>query len=81
MATSGKKRTTVATGKRPVSGQGVWELRLYIAGHSARATDAISNLKRICDEHLAGQYRLEVIDLLENPPLARGDQILACRRR
>ncbi len=54
-----------------------WELRLYIAGHTPRATAAFTNLKKICEEHLAGEYTIEVIDLLENPTLARGDQILA----
>ncbi len=54
-----------------------WELRLYVAGQTPKALDAFANLKRICEEHLAGKYRIEVIDLLENPTLARGDQILA----
>lgn len=52
-------------------------LRLYIAGHTAKSALALANLRRICEEHLAGRYQLEVIDLLENPALARGDQILA----
>ncbi len=54
-----------------------WELRLYVAGQTAKSLTAFSNLKAICEEHLKGQYRIEVIDLLENPKLARGDQILA----
>lgn len=54
-----------------------WELRLYVAGHTARSVAALANLERICEEHLAGIYRIEVIDVLENPQLARGDQILA----
>ena len=54
-----------------------FELRLYIAGQSARSLAALSNLQRICDKHLEGRYRLEVIDLLERPQLARGDQIFA----
>jgi circadian clock protein KaiB len=54
-----------------------WELRLYVAGQTPRSLAAFSNLKKICEEHLAGQYRIEVIDLLQNPTLARGDQILA----
>lgn len=53
------------------------ELRLYVAGETPRSLAAINNLKRICDEHLAGRYSVEVIDLLENPQLARNDQILA----
>lgn len=54
-----------------------FELRLYIAGQTARSLAALANLQRICDEHLEGRYRLEVIDLLERPQLARGDQIFA----
>jgi circadian clock protein KaiB len=54
-----------------------WELRLYVAGQSRRSLTAIANLKRICDEHLQRQYHIEVIDLLQNPQLAAGDQILA----
>lgn len=55
----------------------VWELRLYVAGQTPKSLTAFSNLKKICEEHLAGQYQIEVIDLLKNPTLARGDQILA----
>ena len=55
----------------------IWTLRLYVAGQTPNALTAFSNLKRICEEHLAGKYEIEVIDLLENPTLARGDQILA----
>ena len=54
-----------------------YDLRLYIAGQTARSVAALANLQRICDEHLEGRYRLEVIDLLERPQLARGDQIFA----
>ncbi len=54
-----------------------WELRLYVAGQTPKSLAAFANLKRICEEHLLGQYRIEVIDLLENPHLAREDQILA----
>jgi circadian clock protein KaiB len=54
-----------------------WELRLYIAGETAKSMAAFANLQRICEEHLKGRYRIEVIDLLRNPQLARGDQILA----
>jgi circadian clock protein KaiB len=52
-------------------------LRLYIAGNTARCAAAIANLRRICEEHLEDAYRLEVIDLLKNPRLARGDQVFA----
>lgn len=54
-----------------------WELRLYVAGQTPKSLEAFANLKRICEQHLAGKYRIEVVDLLENPTLARGDQILA----
>ena len=54
-----------------------WTLRLYVAGQTPKSIAAFANLKRICEEHLAGRYQIEVIDLLENPQLARGDQILA----
>lgn len=55
----------------------IWELRLYVAGQTPKSIAAFANLKKICEEHLAGKYRIEVIDLLENPQLAKGDQILA----
>jgi len=54
-----------------------WELKLYVAGQTAKSLTAFENLKKICEEHLAGQYSIEVIDLLEQPQLARGDQIFA----
>jgi circadian clock protein KaiB len=54
-----------------------WQLRLYVAGQTPKSLAAFANLKRICEEHLAGQYTIEVIDLLVNPQLAKGDQILA----
>jgi circadian clock protein KaiB len=54
-----------------------YELRLYIAGQTSRSVAALANLRRICEENLAGRYRIEVIDLLQNPRLAQGDQILA----
>lgn len=57
--------------------QEVWELRLYVAGQTAKSKAAIDNLQKICEEHLPGRYKVEVIDLLENPKLAKGDQIVA----
>jgi circadian clock protein KaiB len=54
-----------------------WELRLYVAGQTPKSMAAFSNLKKLCEERLRGQYHIEVIDLLENPALAKGDQILA----
>jgi circadian clock protein KaiB len=55
----------------------VLELRLYIAGQTRKSIAALANLRRICEEHLAGRYRVEVIDLMANPELARNDQIVA----
>ena len=54
-----------------------WQLRLYVAGQTPRSVTALANLQRICDTHLAGRYEIEVIDLVQNPKLAAGDQILA----
>lgn len=54
-----------------------WELRLYIAGKTPKSVSALANLQRLCDEHLAGKYRIEVVDLLTHPQLAAGDQIIA----
>jgi circadian clock protein KaiB len=55
----------------------IFDLRLYVAGQTPKALRAFANLRKICEEHLAGRYRIEVIDLLEDPQLGRGDQILA----
>jgi circadian clock protein KaiB len=55
----------------------VWELRLYVAGQTPRSIDAFANLKKICEEHLAGRYNIEIVDLVKHPQLAAGDQILA----
>ena len=57
--------------------QKVWKLRLYVAGETAKSTRAFANLEVLCEQHLKGRYRIEVIDLLENPQMARGDQIVA----
>jgi circadian clock protein KaiB len=54
-----------------------WQLRLYVAGQTPKSTAAFENLKQVCETHLAGRYTIEVIDLLVNPRLAAGDQILA----
>jgi circadian clock protein KaiB len=56
---------------------GKWELRLYIAGNTPKSATALRNLKKYCEQHLKGVYNIEVIDLLKNPQLAEGDQILA----
>ena len=68
-----RKRSSVANG-RPAK---VWQLRLYVAGQTPKSLAAFSNLKRICENHLRGRYRIEVIDLVEQPQLSRGDQIVA----
>ena len=61
----------------PLSGGPIYLLRLYVAGQTPKSVLAFTNLKQICEEHLLGRYEIEIIDLLENPQLARGDQILA----
>jgi circadian clock protein KaiB len=69
---------TAKTKKKPEETDGeFWNLRLYVAGQSAKCLAAVRNLNRFCEQHLAGRYRIEVIDLLENPRLARDHQILA----
>ncbi|BAT53829.1 hypothetical protein NOS3756_27920 [Nostoc sp. NIES-3756] len=55
----------------------VWELQLYVAGQTPKSLKAFANLKKICEQYLDGKYRIEVIDLIQNPQLAKGDQILA----
>ncbi len=59
------------------SGEDFYQLRLYVAGQTARSQAVLRNLKAICERHLQGKYRIEVVDLLVNPQLARGDQIFA----
>lgn len=61
----------------PLDDTQTYRLRLYVAGQTPKSLAAFNNLKKICEEHLAGKYVIEVVDLLENPTLARGDQILA----
>ena len=55
----------------------VWHLRLYVAGLSPKSLDAFANLKKICEEHLTGHYEIEIVDLVDNPALARSDDVLA----
>lgn len=55
----------------------LWELRLYVAGHTEKSVHALENLKLLCESYLKGEYSIEVIDLLKNPQLAKGDQIIA----
>ena len=70
-------KTKTRKARTPVQQEAIWDLRLYVAGQTARAVTAFANLKKLCEEHLKNKYRIEVIDLLRNPQLARGDQILA----
>ena len=82
------KKSAKAKGSEPLSLQEigeqenpgedeVWQLRLYIAGQTPRSVAAFANLKKICEDHLAGRYNIEVVDLVKHPQLAAGDQILA----
>ena len=61
----------------PVKAKKAWELRLYVAGKTTKSVTALHNLQKYCEEHLKGQYVIEVVDLLEKPQLAEGDQIFA----
>jgi circadian clock protein KaiB len=71
------KKGAKGNGKPAMPKDTVMQLRLYVAGQTPRSLAALANLKRICTEHLEGEYELEVIDLAKNPQLAQGDQILA----
>lgn len=66
-----------AKGKTTREAKVHWTLRLYVAGQTPRSLMAFANLKRLCEEHLAGHHRIEVIDLLQKPELAQGDQVVA----
>ena len=73
-----KKTKALARPRKPVLPKPeVWNLRLYVAGQTPKSIRAFANLKVLCEEHLKGRYRIEVIDLMEHPQLARGDQIVA----
>jgi circadian clock protein KaiB len=69
--------TLQARDLRVVETEEMWHLRLYIAGQSPKSLHAFANLKRLCEEHLAGRYEIEVVDLVEHPARARSDDILA----
>jgi circadian clock protein KaiB len=71
------KKKTKSNGKAAANHESPMKLRLYVAGQTPKSLAAMSNLKRICADHLSGKYELEVIDLIKNPQLAQGDQILA----
>jgi len=74
MKTRTEKRPKSGSRRRPAK---LWQLRLYVAGHTPKSMTAFSNLKKICENHLKGRYSIEVFDLLEQPQLSKGDQILA----
>jgi circadian clock protein KaiB len=74
MKTRAVRRPAPDSNRRPPK---LWQLRLYVAGQTPKSLTAFKNLKKICDNHLKGVYRIEVIDLLERPNLSKGDQILA----
>ncbi len=63
--------------RAPAASHEIWELRLYVAGQTPKSISAFKNLKQICEQHLEGRYKIEVIDLLQNPKLARDEQIVA----
>lgn len=69
--TKNRKRTTTA------ANEDVWELRLYVAGQTPKSVAAFANLKKLCEENLPGRYKIEVVDLLQQPQLAAGHQIVA----
>ncbi len=69
--------TEPTTPGQPTEDGDFWDLRLYVAGQTPKSVTALANLKKFCEENLAGKYRIEVIDLVQNPKLARTDQILA----
>jgi len=77
MTTPRKVRKRSPAGTKEEIDQENYELRLYVAGQTPRSLTAFANLKKICEEHLEGRYSIEVIDLLDNPKLAKGEQIVA----
>ena len=68
---------TTAKARKKTGAAPEWQLRLYVAGQTPKSRTALDNLRRLCESHIAGRYEIEVIDLLVNPTLAAGDQILA----
>ena len=73
----GASASSPRSGQRAANSAKRWDLRLYIAGQTPRSLTAFANLKQLCEHHLPGMYHIEVIDLVKNPQLARGDQIVA----
>ena len=74
MKTKTVKRRTSASHRQPAK---LWQLRLYVMGQTPKSLTAFANLKKVCESHLKGRYRITVIDLVKQPQLAKGDQILA----
>jgi circadian clock protein KaiB len=72
---SARTKTKKPSAGKP--GEQRWQLRLYVAGQTAKSLTALANVKKICAQYITGKYTLEVIDLMKNPKLAKGDQILA----
>ncbi len=72
-----KKRTPKPKTRSAAADKTVWDLRLYIAGQTAKSAAALANLRKICEQHLHGRYQIRVIDLMKQPQLAKDDQILA----
>ncbi|MHB8846297.1 MAG: circadian clock KaiB family protein [Nitrospirota bacterium] len=77
MKTPAKKPIKTAGSAKTRSAAETWHLKLYVAGQTTKSLTAFTNLTRLCEEHLKGKYKIEVIDLLKNPQLAKGDQIFA----
>jgi circadian clock protein KaiB len=71
------KKKSIKQAKPAAQAKEFWELRLYVAGQTPKSMTAFANLKILCEEHLAGKYTIDVIDLMVNPQLAQGDQIIA----
>lgn len=69
--------TDILPEKKSISDSEIWQLRLYVAGQTPKSLTAFANLKKICEEYLQGQYRIEVIDLVKQPHLAKEDHIVA----
>jgi circadian clock protein KaiB len=74
---SNEPQTLEALAATAIANPDLWELRLYVAGKTAKSIAAFDNLRKLCEEHLAGKYRIEVVDLIDHPQLAKGDQIIA----
>ena len=77
MISNGAERTADASDNRTMEDPGFWNLRLYVAGQTPRSLAAFANLKSLCETHLHGRYSIEVVDLMQHPQLAEGDQIIA----